>query len=44
MQTRKEDVFADDMIIQVENRQGIYKNILKLISGLRKDTDYKINT
>lgn len=37
-------MFVDDMIVRVENCQGIYKNILKLISGFSKHMGYRINT
>ena len=43
IRTRKEDVFAVDMTVHVENCQEIYKNILKLIRGFSKDTGDKVN-
>ena len=48
MQIRKEEVklslFADDMILYVENPKDTIRKLLELISEFSKVTGYKINT
>ena len=48
IQIRKEEVklslFADDMILHIENPKDTIKKLLELISEFRKVVGYKINT
>ena len=47
MQIRKEvklSLFADDMILYIENPKDTIRKLLKLISEFSKVTGYKINT
>ena len=48
IQTGKEEVklslFADDMILYIENHKDTIRNLLELISEFSKVTGYKINT
>ena len=48
MQIGKEEVklslFADDMILYIENPKDSIRKLLELISELRKVSGYKINT
>ena len=48
IQIRKEEVklslFADDMILYLENPKYTTRNMLELINELGKFTEYKINT
>ena len=43
MVTKKFSLFADDMILHVENPKDPTKKLLELISELSKVTGYKIN-
>ena len=40
----KLSLFADDMILYIENPKGSIRKLLQLISELSKVTGYKINT
>ena len=48
MQIRKEEVklslFADDMILYIDNPKGSIRKLLELISEFSKVAGYKINT
>ena len=47
MQNRKEvklSLFADDMILYIQNSKGSIRKLLELISEFSKDARYKINT
>ena len=48
IQIGKEEVklslFADDMILYIENHKDTIKKLLEIISEFSKVTDYKINT
>ena len=41
---KKKTLFADDMILYIENPKDSTRKLLELISEYSKDAEYKINT